>query len=347
MDPREIGDVVWRALCSPLGYPTSPDQRLFWPFLAGALAIALVFLFVTGRRDLRSALGLMSPRVWLHRSSLLDYQLLFAKPVVKALLFTPWMFSTFAVASSVTQALDGWRGVPERSGWQQWQISLAYTLVLFVCWDASRYLVHRLAHGVPFLWELHKVHHSAEVMTPFTIYRSHPLESLLFQLRGIVVAGVVAGVFFHLFRSRAMQYEVLGVNAVGFVLNTLGGNLRHSHIWIRYPRWLERVLISPAQHQIHHSSVLESCHSNYGSFMAVWDWMGGSLRLSADCTRPLRFGLPGRELNHSPHGLLSALVRPVLASVRRLSPSISRRPPRRSADAAAAGVVHPGKNRHR
>jgi hypothetical protein len=27
----------------------------------------------------------------------------------------------------------------------------------------------RLAHRVPVLWELHKVHHSATVLTPFTV----------------------------------------------------------------------------------------------------------------------------------------------------------------------------------
>jgi sterol desaturase/sphingolipid hydroxylase (fatty acid hydroxylase superfamily) len=321
MDVLEVGRSAWSALLSPLAYPVSADQRLFWPFLAGALVVAVCALVVTGGLNRRALLGLFSPRVWLHRSSRLDYQLLFAKPVIRALCFAPWMFGAFEIARSVTAALDGARGIPARSAWPQWQIGLAYTVVLFLCWDASRYAVHRLAHGVPALWELHKVHHSAQVMTPFTIYRSHPLESLLFQLRGILVTGIVSGVFFHLFRSRALQVEILGVNAVGFVLNLLGGNLRHSHVWIGYPRFLERILISPAQHQLHHSAVLAQCHSNYGSFLAVWDWLGRSLQLSADHRRPRRFGLPPSELNHSPHHLGSALLRPMWASVLRLVPA--------------------------
>ena len=244
-------------------------------------------------------------------------QLVFAKPVIKALLVTPWMFSSLALARWVAVSLDDWRGIPEVTSLSTWQVRALYTGVLFVAWDASRWLVHRLAHELPFLWELHKVHHSAEVMTPLTIYRSHPVESLLFQVRGALGAGVASGAFFHLFRGQATQVELFGVNAVGVVLNTLGGNLRHSHVWLPYPRWLERILISPAQHQLHHSSVLASCHSNYGSWLAIWDWLAGSLRTS-DVGRPLRFGLPPGERSHAPHRLDAALLAPLWASARRL-----------------------------
>ena len=35
-------------------------------------------------------------------------------------------------------------------------------------WDFAATWAHYLQHRVPILWELHKVHHSAEVMTPIT-----------------------------------------------------------------------------------------------------------------------------------------------------------------------------------
>ena len=78
---------------------------------------------------------------------------------------------------------------------------LLYTLTLFVAWDLSRYLLHRLLHGVPFLWELHKVHHSAEVLTPLTLYRSHPIESFLYRMRGVLVVSAVTGTFFYFFQN--------------------------------------------------------------------------------------------------------------------------------------------------
>lgn len=316
--------VALGAVRRPLSYFGDPEQRLFLPFLLGALGVAVLALLAHRRLTLRALRGLFTPRVWLHQSSLLDYKLLFAKPVIHALFFAPALLSSYALALWTVGRLDAWRGVPGPTALPGWQLRGLYTLVLFVAWDASRFLVHFLAHKVPVLWELHKVHHSAEVMTPFTLYRSHPLESLLFKVRGILVTGLLTGLFFHLFRLSAVQYDFLGVNAVGFVLNLLGGNLRHSHVWLRYPRWLERILISPAQHQLHHSAVMEQCHSNYGVWLSCWDALLGSLRFS-DEGRPRRFGLPRRELNHSPHGLASALFAPMWAGARALVPRRWRR----------------------
>src|SRR3954468_16531670 len=38
-----------------------------------------------------------------------------------------------------------------------------FTVSMLLVYDLSYYLYHRLQHQVPILWELHKVHHSAEV----------------------------------------------------------------------------------------------------------------------------------------------------------------------------------------
>jgi sterol desaturase/sphingolipid hydroxylase (fatty acid hydroxylase superfamily) len=159
------------------------------------------------------------------------------------------------------------------------------------------------------------------VLTPLTVYRNHPVESLFFALRGVLATGLVTGIFFHLFRGRAVQADILGANAIGFVFNLVGGNLRHSHVWISYGRFLERILISPAQHQIHHSSDPSHYGRNFGSWLAIWDGLGGSLHL-AGTERPLDFGLKVPDRNHDPRGLISALVRPVTGSVRVLGMSL-------------------------
>src|SRR5690606_8932304 len=142
----------------------------------------------------------------------------------------------------------------------------------------------------------HKVHHSAQVLTPFTVHRVHPVESLLFTLRGSLVTGVTTGVFFFLFRDRAVQYDILGANAVGIVFNATLANLRHSHVWISFGPALERVFISPAQHQLHHSLAASDYDRNYGSALAVWDWAFGSL-LVAGKRRRIEVGLDPSQLN--------------------------------------------------
>ena len=47
--------------------------------------------------------------------------------------------------------------------------------------DAALWFTHWLFHVVPELWEFHKVHHSAEVMTPITAARMHPVEEIVDQ----------------------------------------------------------------------------------------------------------------------------------------------------------------------
>jgi sterol desaturase/sphingolipid hydroxylase (fatty acid hydroxylase superfamily) len=297
------------------GILVDPEQRAFWPFLLSSLAIGGVALWWRSRSG-RVALGdLLTPRVWLHRSARMDYRLVILKAVIQVLLLAPLALSALAIAVAVVDGLTSIAGPATASDLSPLQITAIYTAVLFVAWDLSRFVVHLLLHRVPALWEFHKVHHSAEVLTPFTVYRVHPVESLLFGMRGAAVTGVVTGVFFYLFQNKAVQVELLGVNAIGVVLNAAGANLRHSHVWLSYGRVIEKFLISPAQHQLHHSVDPQDYDCNYGSFLSIWDRLFGTLRLAR--RRPSRFGLAEAERNHDPHGAVSAVLGPFSALARR------------------------------
>lgn len=71
--------------------------------------------------------------------------------------------------------------------------------------------------------------------------------------------------------------EIAGINAF-LVLATLAmANFHHSHIWVSFGPWLEHLIISPAQHQIHHSTRPEHFNKNYGQTLALWDWVFGTL----------------------------------------------------------------------
>lgn len=320
-----LSDALLHALREPFTLVTTPGERAFWPFLLTSLAIAGVVLFLRTRSPARTARGLLARRVWLHRSALMDYRLIVVNALIKALLVTPIMLSALALAVWVVDALTAQLGAASPSSLSRLEIMALYTAVLFVAWDGSRYVVHRLLHRVPALWEFHKVHHSAETLTPFTVYRAHPVESALMQLRGVLVTGALTGVFFYLFRDRAVQYELLGVNAAGMVFNAAGANLRHSHVWLSYGPVVERIFMSPAQHQIHHSTDPREAHCNFGSALALWDWLGGSLRLAR--RRPERFGVPAGELNHDPASVRSALAGPFLALARAALPRGRRTSP--------------------
>ena len=150
-------------------------------------------------------------------------------------------------------------------------VAVIFTVFFFVFDDFSRFYVHRLMHRVPVLWAFHQVHHSAETMTPFTIFRTHPIEGFIFTLRTSVVQGIVISVFLFLFGSKVDLITVYGASVGVVIFHSLGSNLRHSHVKIRYPRLIELFFISPGQHQIHHSTEKRHFDKNFGVAMAVWD----------------------------------------------------------------------------
>jgi Fe(3+) dicitrate transport protein len=291
------------------------DTRVYTPYLLGALALTLYVWFrrVRGRRSL---LSFLFPRsVWLHRSALLDYRMLLVRTLLDVTVLAGAMVSVVAVGKATARWL--WHNVgilPSHDASPVLVVAL-FSVGAFVAEDCARYWLHRLSHRVPALWELHKVHHSAEVLTPFTVYRTHPMEGVLMTSGAALAIGLVAGLVMWLFPGGLRAWEISGVYALQFVWNAAGANLRHSQVWLSYGPWLERVLISPAQHQIHHSDDVRHHDKNFGSALALWDWCFGSLYVTRGREK-LRYGLPPDQQNHG-DSVLSMLVHPV---VRALSP---------------------------
>ena len=311
------------ALLKPATLVYDPSKRVFWGYLLASLLLAGLAMVVSRRKNWLSHLykQLLSHHIWLHPSSRLDMKLMIVKSIVRTLLFVPWLMSSYGLAIAVVRFANTCFGEASPSSMHHSVIALLYTIVLFVASDFSRYLLHRMCHEIPIFWQFHQVHHSAEVMTPLTLYRSHPIENLAFVLRGIIVTGLVTGIFFYLYGTQAVQYQILGVNLFGALFNMLGANLRHSHVWISYGSFIERVLLSPAQHQIHHSNHPKHFGANYGSCLAIWDWIGGTLSV-AKGQKGVRFGLTPNESNHNPHKVGSALFGPCQACWRLILSSI-------------------------
>ena len=168
------------------------------------------------------------------------------------------------------------------------EIMLLFTMTLFVVSDFTRYWLHRFMHTLPLLWRFHAIHHSAKVLTPITFYRVHPVENILFGLRFSLSIGLVTGIFVYLFGGMLSLKDVLGVNIIVFVFNIIGSNLRHSHIKLSYFRWLEKIFISPFQHQINHSTLFYNY--NFGGTLALWDLCFNTLKYSCDI-KSMRLGL--------------------------------------------------------
>ena len=270
-----------------------PRKRVFVGYLASAFAIALALQLVAARVALRQSLArLFSRKIWWSRSARADYRIAVLNQAIM-MGVAPRLVSSLAVATLLFESMHVWFDgrplfLPDAPGWA---VAGLFTLSLFLLDDLTRYLLHRGLHAWPVLWCFHRVHHTAETLTPFTVYRTHPVEGVLFALRAVLVQAVAMAAFFFFLGDRVELLTVYGANAIVFAFNVAGSNLRHSHVRISYGRVVERVLISPAQHQIHHSVDPRHLDRNFGTVLAVWDWIGGSLCLAE--RRELRFGIAG------------------------------------------------------
>ena len=195
------------------------------------------------------------------------------------------------------------------------------TLMVVAVNDFGIYWIHRCHHSLSVLWPFHAVHHSAEVLTPMTVYRKHPVYEVISVLGRSVLVGLAQGLVLAAVAGHVGIATIAGANSVYVLFNLAGSNLRHSHLWLRYGTALEHILISPAQHQIHHSRAIRHKDKNFGQILAVWDWMFGTLYVPTG-REALEFGLSderGRAVPQ-PHGSLSrALIVPFRESWRALA----------------------------
>jgi sterol desaturase/sphingolipid hydroxylase (fatty acid hydroxylase superfamily) len=202
---------------------------------------------------------------------------------------------------------------------------LAATAAMFLAYEFAYWLDHMLSHKVPLLWEFHKVHHTAEVLSPLTVFRVHPVDTLVFANISALVLGVTAGVLRYALGSAAQPFALSGANVllVGFVFLTI--HLQHSHVWISFRGLAGRIFLSPAHHQIHHSADPVHFNRNFGSCLSVWDWVFGTLAIPARRREALTFGAEVGAAAPSPHSVSGVLLAPFAEAWRRATPAAARR----------------------
>lgn len=294
---------------------TDPKKRIYWGYLLSAGVLGMFWLIWRMNYSFKSAWQRIADRqVWWSGSSRADYALWLINKLFFIAL-APLLLTHLLVATWLFENLHLWLGSRPQlfAGWPIELVMLLFTFSYFLLDDLSRFYLHKLLHEVPALWLFHQVHHSARVLTPFTVFRTHPVEGVLFSLRATLVQGVMigGGVFF--LGDRADLVMVLGANIFVFVFNLLGSNLRHSHLPISYGQRVESVLISPAQHQIHHSADPKHFDKNYGVVLSVWDRLNGSLVYGQE-TQQLEYGI-SRRVQPDEHSLFTLYVGPLRALI--------------------------------
>lgn len=306
-----IIDFFTSNLAELASYINDANKRLYWVYLASAILLAVPVYYLQKKRpdlvrnhtnDSDKANNLFAfifpKKVYFSPSARIDYQLLFVNKLIKAALFPLIIFTMAPIALSLSSVLESIFGPQTFLPWSSTTIIAIFTLLLFLVDDFTRFLLHYALHKIPFLWEFHKVHHSATVMTPFTIYRSHPFENYLYACRMALTQGIVVGFCYYYFGPTLKMADILGANVFIFLFNFFGSNLRHSHIWLSFGDKVENWIISPAQHQIHHSTTPKHFDKNLGTALAIWDRMFGT-HIKAKGQEVLAFGVGKHNPDHS------------------------------------------------
>ena len=105
---------------------------------------------------------------------------------------------------------------------------------------------------------------------PLTGHRVHPLDQLIIILTESLLLGIPVGLYAWLAGAGLTQLILLSVGTYSIVNIVTFAPLQHSHIDLRFG-WLERFLLSPAYHRLHHSVEQHHWDKNFAAMFPFWD----------------------------------------------------------------------------
>ena len=289
-----------------------PKKRIYIFYVLISIFIAFLWFMINKKLSFNKTLKkIFDYKIFFSKSAKSDYKVFLVNQLIM-MIISPLLVTQLTIATALYfyfHSID-WISVGMFTSVSKAYVVLAFTIFQFTIDDFSKYIIHRFMHKLPILWSLHKVHHSATVLTPMTVFRTHPLEGIIFSLRSSVTQAISISLFVFLFANSVNLLTILGVNVFVFIFNILGSNLRHSHVGIRYWNWVEYIFISPGQHQLHHSIAREHHDKNFGAALAIWDWLFGSLHHSVEFDT-LKLGLEKNQKQET-HSLLNLYLNPLI-----------------------------------
>lgn len=232
----------------------------------GCFATVLALMMLWEWRRPRRALGLSRWRRWPSNLAVVAVDSLVLRLLLPVL----------AVAMAVIAQIQGW-GLLH---WLEAPYWLAFTASLLLL-DLLIYAQHVVFHKVPWLWRLHRMHHSDTDFDVTTALRFHPLEillSMLLKLGAVVVLGAPA--------AAVLAFEVL-LNATAL--------FNHGNVVLPagLDRWLRLIVVTPDMHRVHHSIHRDETDSNFGFNLPWWDRLFGTYRPQPrDGHTAMTIGLP-------------------------------------------------------
>lgn len=261
-----------------------------------------------GRANLRAIVrAIFSKSIFLHRSSLADLKLFVLSVIVMPPIMVSLVVSTHTISMATRYIVTSAFGEISPLHFNYLSIKIISTVVMFIAYEIGYWVDHYLKHKISFLWEFHKLHHTAEVLTPLTNFRNHPIDNLVFGYTLSVFIGCASGLLSWIFSRNTEIFSIDGKNIIFIFFLWTIGHLQHSQFWIPFPGSWGRLIMSPAHHQIHHSNDFTHFNRNMGSVLAVWDWMFGTLEVPSNDNPRLSYGVKDDEQDaHSAFAILAA-----------------------------------------
>jgi sterol desaturase/sphingolipid hydroxylase (fatty acid hydroxylase superfamily) len=190
---------------------------------------------------------------------------------------------------------------------------LAMIFVPLFAHDFWFYWAHRIEHRVPVLWAFHRLHHSDELMNTSTWARDHFLQNAWRSFFSVFTLGLIID----------MDFAEAGQAAFYSFVFLAGLSLfYHSAIRARLP-WLDRILVTPQVHRIHHSVDPEHYNKNFADALPIFDILFGTYH------RPQKQEFPATGLGAAfppPLSIWSAQFGPLLAIGNMLMPKRDPQP---------------------
>ena len=160
---------------------------------------------------------------------------------------------------------------------------IGYVAFAFIAWDFSFYWLHRLHHKVKLLWFVHEVHHQGEHF------------NISLGIRNSWFSSITSVPFFIPLALIGVNTEVfLAVSSVHYFIQFYN----HTSL-IKNSGFLEKFMITPALHKVHHGINPEYIDKNCGGTLNIWDRLFGTYQPEIE-NIPIRLGLKNKYDTNNP-----------------------------------------------
>ena len=148
----------------------------------------------------------------------------------------------------------------------------AAVLMAFLVQDFTGYWMHRLNHRVNIFWNRHIIHHSSEEFNLSCALRQSISDT------------------FHFSAILMIPAAMLGISHKIFII--LGPIHLFMQFWyhtrlIGKMGWLEKIIVTPSHHRVHHAINPEYLDKNYGQILIIWDKLFGSFQPELTSVTPV------------------------------------------------------------